>query len=229
MKSLSDFEQLKAIAHPDQKFGCASFAQHGDDFMLVNLFQMMYIPTPSFLDLGAHHPFIISNTALLYERGSRGVNVEANPNLIPAFNLYRPHDKNINVGVGLEEGEATFFMYSDTSGRNTFSLEEAKSLKGVLEVRKSIKLPMTTLSAIIEKYCGGVYPDLLTTDLEGYDYAVIKSGNFTKSSPKIIVTETRKLDAGRIKVLLHERGYFVYCRMGENLFFVRDDYKSMVF
>jgi len=199
--------------------------------MLVNLFQLMGIDKPRYLDLGAHHPFIISNTALLYERGSRGVNVDANPNLLAAFNLYRPEDVNLNVGVGLEEGEATFYMFSDSSGRNTMSKAETEMLAAQhgMTVRKEIKVPVTTVAAIVEKHFGGYYPDLLMTDLEGLDYAVLKSTSFEKSAPKVIVSETRKGDAGLVKQLMNERGYFVYCRMGENLFFVHNDFKTMVY
>lgn len=229
MKSLSDFENARKLAHPDQKFGCVTFAQHGDDIMIVNLFLLMGIQKPSYLDLGAHHPFIISNTAMLYERGSRGVNVEANPNLMKTFELYRPEDTNVNVGVGLQEGVSPFYMFSDTSGRNTFSNAEAKTFEKVMPVRRVINLPVLTIDQIVERYCGGIYPDLLLTDLEGLDYAVLKSANFEKTSPKVIVTEVRRTDACYIKLLMMERGYFVYCRMGENLFFVRDDFKTMVF
>lgn len=229
MKSLADFEAARVLAHPDQKFGCVSLAQHGDDLMLVNLFLLLGIVKPSYLDLGAHHPFVISNTALLYARGSRGVNVEANPNLIEEFRRSRPEDVNVNVGVGLREGDAPFYMYSDTSGRNTFSLNETKALEKKMTVKKAMNLPMLTLSQIVERYCGGIYPDLLSTDLEGLDYAVLKSADFSKTSPKVIVTEVRRFDAALIKLLMLELGYFVYCRMGENLFFVRDDFKTMVF
>ncbi len=85
--------------HPDQAFGHISYSQHGEDLFLLNIFRLIGIETPSYLDLGAHHPWHISNTALMYHRGSRGVNVEANPILFEAFLTERPLDKNVNMGV----------------------------------------------------------------------------------------------------------------------------------
>jgi len=222
-------ERFAKAFHPDQKYGCVTYAQHGDDLMLVNLFHLMGIEKPSYLDLGAHHPHVISNTALLYEKGSRGVNVEANPILIEAFKIQRPEDTNVNIGVGLESGTFPFYMYSETSGRNTFSKDEVETLKGILHVRNTIELPMLTVREIVEKYCGGRYPDLLTTDLEGLDYAVLKSADFSFSKPKVIVSEIRRGESALVKNLLEERDYFVYCRMGENLFFVDKTYKYLVY
>lgn len=214
--------------HPDQHFGSVSYAQHGDDFMLLNIFKLLGIENPSYLDLGAHHPFIISNTALLYERGSRGVNIEANPNLYQNFVLFRPEDTNVNIGVGLKDGLSPFYMYSDTSGRNTFSQEESKSVPG-MTIKKVIDLPIITINQVKDLYCDGVWPDLLTTDIEGLDYSVLESMHMDENHPRVICTETRINDGEKIKALLKDRNYFCYCRMGENLFFVHEAFRSKVF
>lgn len=229
MKNIKDYEAVKNMCHPDQKYGCVSFAQHGDDLVILNIFGLLGIERPSYLDLGAHDPVIISNTALLYEKGSRGVNVEANPNLYSNFLTQRPEDTNVNVGVGLRNGDFTFYMYSPTSGRNTFCKEEVKSLEGVLSVKQEISLPMLTLSEIVKMYCGGIYPDILLSDLEGLDYEVVESADFSNSKPKVIVIETRKQDTDKVKSLLQRKGFKIYCRMGENLFFVRDDIFPLLF
>jgi hypothetical protein len=81
--------------HRDQKWGPTSYAQHGDDFQILNLFNLLGIDRPTYIDLGAHHPETISNTKLLYDRGSRGINVEANPNLFKAFESQRLGDGTV--------------------------------------------------------------------------------------------------------------------------------------
>lgn len=214
--------------HPDQHFGPLTYAQHGDDLMLANLFKLMGISEPSYLDLGAHHPFIISNTALLYARGSRGINVEANPNLINNFRNLRPNDINILAGVGVIPGLSSFYMYSDTSGRNTMSEKESQSVPG-MTIKKSIQIEVMTITQIVEAYCHGIYPDLLSTDIEGLDYDVLCSADFSVSKPKVIITEVRRAEGLPIKNLLRARGYFTYCRMGENLIFVANPYEPLVY
>ncbi len=74
------------MTHPDQRFGGVTHAQHGDDIIIRAVFDNLGIDNPSYLDIGAHHPTNISNTKLFYDAGSRGINVEANPNLF--FTVY---------------------------------------------------------------------------------------------------------------------------------------------
>jgi hypothetical protein len=75
--------------HRDQWFGGRTYAQHGDDLAVLNIFKRLGIERPSYLDVGAYHPFDLSNTALLYERGSRGINVEPNEALFGAVSSRR--------------------------------------------------------------------------------------------------------------------------------------------
>lgn len=211
---------MNYAGHPDQQFGHISYAQHGDDFMILNLFKLLGIEKPSYLDLGAHHPFDISNTALLYARGSRGVNVEANPILFPAFLVHRPHDINLNVGVGPEHGKKDFYMYDDKSGRNTFSAREVKSLEGVMAVKDKMSLPIWTLDEIVAHSCMGVYPDFLSCDIEGLDFVVLAGADMSKSAPKVLCVETRRHEEMSTRIMLASKDFKFYCRMGENLFFV---------
>lgn len=215
--------------HPDQRWGAISWAQHGDDFMLLNLFELLGITKPTYLDLGAHHPTVISNTKLLYDHGSRGVNVDANPLAIDEFQRERPEDVNIWVGVGPVAGEATFYMYSDTSGLNTFSTEEVAANAGSMRVKKEVQMPIVTLNSIVTGFCGSFFPNLLSCDIEGLDFDVLSTADFSHSSPMVICVETRRHATARMVAMLERKGYFVYCRLGENLFFVRKNLKDLVY
>jgi FkbM family methyltransferase len=214
--------------HPDQHFGCVTYSQHGEDLMILNLFKLMGIEKPTYLDLGAHHPFNISNTALLYSRGCRGVNVEANPLLYPAFLQHRPDDVNLKVGIGLECGEKSFFMYDDQSGRNTFSETEVKSLEGIMAVQKVVRLPIVTIDSIIEKTCSGLWPDLLSIDIEGLDFEVLRHCKFD-GGPKIIVVETRREHTTAMSDMLGWKNYFPHCRMGENVIYIQEQFLKFLF
>ena len=218
--------------HPDQRWGHITYSQHFDDGMILNLFELMKIQKPSYIDLGAHSPITISNTKLLYDRGSRGINIEANPMLIEEFKKYRPEDTNLNIGVAPSPGTMKFFLYSDTSGRNTFSPKEVESLRGVLTVKREIILPVTTLPAIVKNYLGGVYPDFLSCDIEGLDFDVLSQlpgHTDEQDGPKLVCVETRREDTRKMVHMMLGKSYSLYCRMGENLFFVRDDYQQAVY
>jgi FkbM family methyltransferase len=224
-----------ATPHPDQQFGCRTYAQHGDDLVALALFTAMGISRPSYIDIGAHHPFNISNTALLYSRGSRGVNVEANPNLSKAFRDARPDDVNLNVGVAGQRGELTFYMIDAWSGRNTFDKSIAEAFvrdHPQFKISATAQIPVITVQDIIEKHCGGIFPDFLTLDVEGLDEEILRSISYEVSAPKVICVETVNAGgagSGRtIKDFLVSKGYFCVMRCGANSIFVQNQYRDLV-
>lgn len=213
-----------------QIFGARSYAQHGDDFMLVNIFSLIGIQKPSYVDLGAHHPTEISNTHLLYLRGSRGVNVEANLNLMDEFKRLRPEDKNICIGVAPTAGMKKFYMLDPTSGLNSFSETEIAKVRHNHPVRHTTDLVCVTINDIIRDHHDGKWPDLLLTDIEGFDHEVLESAVFNWTDrPKVICSEIRPEESKRTIELLDNRGYYVYCRVQANLIFVHKFYHSQLY
>jgi hypothetical protein len=194
----------------EQIFGHVTYSQHGEDLFLLNLFTLMGIDKPSYLDIGAHKPYTISNTALFYSRGSSGVCVEANPSLIYEFNRERSRDRVINAGVAAVAG----------------TIAEGHPVTETKEIE------MITINDVVRLYCGGVWPDLLCMDIEGFDCEVLNSAQFYKNGqeagPKVICTEIRIPDAYFVKVFMGHRGYHSLCRIMSNLIFVRSDFIDKV-
>lgn len=208
--------------HPDQWFGPISYAQHGDDMFILNLFFFLGVKKGRYLDLGAHHPEHISNTALMYQRGWRGVNVDASEAAISLFNDKRPHDRNILLGVGPTEGSGEFLMFADNHGRNTFSKKEPMSWGG--QVVKSKIVPIKTLPYIIEKYCDGQWPDFINMDIEGFDTRVLLSLDpNNKPSTAVWCIECRREEEVTMKEVMLSLGYQSLCKIAGNIIFVRDD------
>lgn len=209
--------------HPDQHFGHITYSQHGEDLMICNIFQLLGIDKPSYLDLGAHHPMRISNTHLLYLRGSRGVNVETNPNLMAQFFIDRPEDKNVCIGVSPDGGDLPFYMWDSESGRNTFSFDEVRNVEAshAMKITKTVTLATVTLDWIVDNHCDGIWPDFLSCDLEGVDYQVLAATDFL-NGPKVVCVESR-IGNDDIYGLMASHGYRIHVRMGENLIFVKGD------
>jgi FkbM family methyltransferase len=211
----------------DQWFGDTSFSQHGEDLCILNFFTLLGISKPSYLDLGAHHPTNISNTALLYSRGSRGVNVEANPNLIQEFLKQRPDDLNLNVGVATSLGSLPFYMIDEHSGRNTFSKQEAENFVTEypqFKIQKVINVQCFPIKEILKRCPNGEYPDFLSMDVEGFDYEILKQMDleYSKTSPKIICVEVRQEDSKKFREVLWPM-YPLILRFGSNLVCIRED------
>lgn len=216
--------------HADQWYGHETYAQHGEDVLLVNIFKLLKIDKPNYLDIGAHHPINISNTALLYKFGSRGVNVEANPNLIESFLKIRPEDITINAGVSDQSDNLSFYMIDDYSGRNTFDKLEAEKFiteNPGFKITKILKIKVLAINELIRNFFLEKPLDLLTIDVEGFDEKIIKSLDFNLCRPKVICIET--IDAignykDKLKEYLIENGYESLVRAGGNTVFVDEMY-----
>lgn len=216
----------KMFDHPHQWFGGRTYAQHGDDLALLNLFGCLRITQPSYLDIGAHHPFHISNTALFYQRGSRGINVEANPTLIEEFKKFRPGDKNVWAAVVGDSNtkQVKLNRIDDTSGLN--SLLPITGHK----VRDQISVQAFTADEIVDKYADGCWPDLLSIDVEGMDIPILQSIDYARGGPKVICAEfvSQSGDVcAELRALMLEKGYVLHSFCGSNMLLVRDNLMDM--
>ena len=213
------------FGHPYQFFGPYTYAQHGEDLIFKNIFQLLGIEKPSYIDIGAHHPVDISNTALLYKTGSRGINIEANPCLIEAFHRERPEDINLNIGISNHEDILDFYMIDANSPVNTFDKKIAEQTimeRPWLKISEVKKIKVLTLQQIISEYSNGIYPDLLTIDIEGYDYRVLKSANFKTSFPKVICVEVNNKEFPAMQELMYSYNYLPYMKTFSNTIFLHE-------
>jgi len=220
------------MTHPDQRFGGVTYAQHGDDIVIRCVFDSLGIDNPSYLDIGAHHPSNISNTKLFYDAGSRGINVEANPNLFSQFMVDRPYDINLNFGVGKEAGFIPFYMIDNYSGRNSFDFETVNAFVQdypEFSIKQVVDLPVMTVAQLLSNR---TVPDFLTIDVEGLDYDILKSIDFERYPFKVICVEVGGSDkinyADAVSSLLEENNYFSLIRCGANLIFVAKQYEHLV-
>ena len=209
-----------------------SFSQCGEDLLVNYVFNLRNIKNPTYLDIGANHPFFLSNTALFYLKGCRGLNIEANPQLIREFELFRRKDINLNVGVGPVEDEMDFYVINDPT-LSTFSRAEADHLTatGKYSVQAVEKIKLTTVDKLIVKYCNGQFPDFLSIDVEGLDYDILRSIDFSKYWPKVICVEAAEyssVGAGSRRTdiidFLVSKGYYEYANTNLNAIMVKNEF-----
>ncbi|MGA1326028.1 MAG: FkbM family methyltransferase [Rubrivivax sp.] len=192
------------------------------------VFDTLKIARPTYFDIGAHHPTYLNNTYAFYEAGSRGVNVEPDPDLFVRFPKERPRDINLNIGIGDVAGETTFYVMSART-LNTFSAEEAHSAAriGSAKVERTLQLPVRPVSEILNGHFAEKAPDFLSLDVEGLDLKILKLWDFTRWRPKVACVETIVYAAGHggsqrddIATHLQDCGYFVYGHTHVNTIFV---------
>jgi len=175
----------------------------------------------------------MSNTALLYEKGFRGINIEPNPEFYRKFTECRPEDINLNCGIGTEAGIMDYYSF-DFPFLNTFSKEDTESVKGYgYEVKEICQVPVIPLQQILEEYCGNQFPDLLNIDTEGLDLEILQQIDYAKSAPKIIIAETVIFGSIRkdlrIRNYLESVGYEAPYETPINTVFVRGDCWKQMF
>ena len=208
-----------------------SYSQCGEDLLIQYIFTLRGIAKPSYLDIGANDPFFISNTALFYEKGSRGINIEANPQLAAKFAIARPQDINLNIGISDKEEELNFYIMQDDT-LSTFSKTESDFMISKGKQLKKIKqIPLITIATVLDKYFKNKFPDFMSIDVEGMDFQILKSIDFTTSAPKVICVEAAEYSPVGAGMRRHEmidflvsKGYYEYANTNLNAIMVQSKF-----
>lgn len=208
-----------------------SFSQCGEDLIVQYVFKLRGIELPSYIDIGAHHPYYLSNTALFHQKGCKGINIEANPNLIAEFVNARQSDINLNIGLADTNGEMEFFIMEDST-LSTFSIEERDSLVAQgKQLFKTVKVPLKTIDQVLKEYFDSQFPDFMSLDVEGVDFDILKSIDFRSASPKVICVEAAEyssIGAGKRRDdlinYIVEQGFTEYANTNLNAIMVKNDF-----
>ena len=213
-----------------KKYGKMSYSQCGEDILIGFIFHSIGILKPRFLDIGAHHPYYLNNTAIFYEAGCNGVNIEPDPSLIKEFYSQRGRDININKGISDCNSILDFYIMSSPT-LNTFSKKEAYDYEKLnYKIQAIKKIEVVTIDYILEKYLNNKFPELLTIDAEGVDEIILKSIDYSLNFPIVICVETISFsNVGKgVKNLdliefIKSNGYLLYADTYINSIFVKED------
>ncbi len=193
-------------------YGLVSYSQEGEDMVLrrfTNKDKGFYV------DIGAHHPERFSNTLYYYKLGWRGLNVDADPDLMTDFEEARPNDINVTAAIGNSDKPLTFYVFNERA-INTFDHKLAKERTKVKgwEIIAERKIPIISLTQLFKKHLPHQqHIDFLAVDVEGHDLEVLKSNDWSKYRPDFIlveaygVTELLKLNKDPIVKYLAEQDY----------------------
>jgi len=212
-------------------FGSRYFSYHGEDVCAMYTFKSLGISKPSYIDIGAYHPYDASNTALMYMSGGKGINIEANPDLVKPFYRERPGDTNLNIGIAPTSGTLPFYVFDEYPGRSTFSKKELESFQREypnVTLSKTIEVPVVELDEVVRQYSNGVYPDFISIDVEGMDFDVLKSCNFSDQTPYIICVEVGKQDGSLANMtsMLKDKGYEFYILLADTALYIKKGLKE---
>jgi FkbM family methyltransferase len=157
-----------------------SYSQYLEDLVLFIL--LFDIKEGFYIDVGAFEPSSLSVTKAFHLRGWKGINIEPQQKRIQQFEKHRPNDINLQIAVGPNEGNVTFYIKEAASTINPNYSSLAKEI---------VNLTMDTMSNICRKY---VPPekkiDFCKIDVEGGEKGVLLGYDFKNYRPKVFCIES---------------------------------------
>ena len=206
------------------KYKRQTFAQEGEDRVLMRAFGKK---NGFYVDVGAHHPQRHSNTYLFYKKGWHGINIDAQPGTMKAFEKIRSRDTNLEMAIGEEEGVQSFFIFKD-GAFNTFdeAIARQRQQEGV-ELDRVVELPVRRLESVLREYLEpGEQIDFLSVDVEGLDLPVVRSNDWQAFRPEFVLAESLNSDLdglmdSPLTRFMDEQGYGLYAKTVNTVFYRR--------
>jgi len=211
------------------KRGNRYFSQEGEDIILQRIFEKKQ--KGFYIDIGAHHPFRFSNTYIFYKRGWYGINIDATPGSMKLFKKFRKGDVNLEIGIANKESIMKYYAFNEPA-LNTFDEALAKSRDGVggYKIVEIVEVKVMPLKKILEEYLpANTEIDFMNIDVEGMDFEVLKSNDWNKYRPKVLLIEVipantiEDLLTNPISVFLKEKGYSLFAKCFNTCIFVDDE------
>jgi len=191
-------------------FGKRSFAQSGED--IIADIELGKKKKGIYIDVGAFHPKVFSNTYLFYKRGWSGVVIEPRPEAREEFAKVRPRDKFVGMGVAGKKDVREFMQFIDGATSTFSKIQASKNIKEAgRKMKRKINVAVMSLADILASNgMEGKQIDLLSVDVEGMDLEVLRSNDWKKWRPKIVIVEDLEFDfekEGKIVKYLRSLGY----------------------
>jgi FkbM family methyltransferase len=177
------------------------FSQFGEDVVVEAMLDQLGLQgRPGFyVDVGAFDPVRGSNTYMLHLRGWSGVNIDANPAAIERFRQARPNDRNVQAAVCDQEIEVEFDIYALAALSTADpSAKAAYAREGRAQLVETLFLQTYTLRSILDRCLPqGQAVDLMSVDVEGFDLAVLRSNDWGRFAPSILLVEDAAMSLQR--------------------------------
>jgi FkbM family methyltransferase len=175
--------------------GERNYSQLGEQSVLENILariQSKHTVNSVYLDIGAYHPHEGSNTFRFYQRGWRGMVVDPNPDKIRKFLRLRPDDIAIQKAVVPDSyAAATAVMRSSGPHDARESIDpEVNPNHKILEASLTYTTSVVPISKLLTQCRAQLgLPSILNLDIEGLEYAIIKSADLVEHPVPLLCIE----------------------------------------
>ncbi|GEM_PF-876768 len=205
---------LKPFVHPALK----SYSQFREDLLIDMLLNNQQ--TGFYADVGANDPFSGSNTQRFYSRGWSGINIEPNLQAYKKIVDNRQNDINLNVAISENEGELTFYLIGNDSSISTLDYSQATRMAKMLNLEiNPTSIRTMPLSKVFDTYLDNKHIDFMSVDAEGHDLAVLKSNNWDKYRPTLVMVESN-IETREIILFMDKQKYLYIFSNHVNALFI---------
>ena len=204
-----------------EKYSKKSYSLSAVDLVIDRLFSK--INNGIYVDIGCNHPIKYNNTYLLYKRGWNGINIDLDKKSIIQFNKLRKKDTNINTLVtSKDDEEKLFYFYHERSAINTISKDLADSRS--IKPKKVLKFKGKTINTIIEstRYKNEKI-NLVSIDIENYEYEALENFDFKKYKVDVIVAEITDIKQKNLEIYSQNIDYILNSNLYKLL--IKNNYK----
>lgn len=177
-----------------------------------------------YVDVGAYHPMEYSNTYAFYKKGWRGINIDARPGSMQLFHRFRANDINLELAISDKAEVLTYYEHVEPA-RNGFFPSDDLDAAGA-KIIGTTQIPVLPLAEVLDKYMPPSQSiDFLDIDVEGLDERVLRSNNWEKYRPRVVLTEQigveslNRLSNCAMVSLLDDFGYDLFAKTFNTLIF----------
>ena len=173
------------------RYAQLGYAAGGEDRLVSSIF-----PTPGFyVDVGCNHPTNYSNTFMLYKRGWHGINIDANAALIEMHKRIKPKDQSIFAAVAQHQQTLTYTEFEGETAMASLDPEFVRArLASGMRIGTELIMKTKTLTEILVQLGAPNRFELLNVDVEGLDLEVLRSLDFARFRPQMIIVEILGFD-----------------------------------
>lgn len=209
-----------------------SFSLNGEDLMIRQRFkrELHAGKEGTYVDIGAFHPFLASNSYLFYAAGWSGVCIDPNPVLEGPYRHFRPRDVFVSAAVTEDPKEVCFAEHRENTGMSSIFEHESDIPDGFAapiavqgrRLDEILRLHMADRSEI----------DFMSLDTEQTELSALRSNDWSKFRPKILCVELHETglnDVGQSDLVKFMKtvDYAAYAFAPPNVFFEDRSYQPM--
>jgi FkbM family methyltransferase len=202
-----------------------TYSQNQEDLFIDNYFKEKN--NGFYIDIGCYHPIRYSNTALLYNRGWQGINIDMNQTSIDLFNILRKKDKNICAAISNNSRETVQYFDHLFSPINTLDKNYSVTASEKFSFKQPIEKKIHTyrFDQIVQKYNIEIKQiDFINIDAEAHDLEVLEGIDLSLFKVKIICIEIVNNKKNikkekKIRDYLNKYKYELIKKIGFNEFF----------